>query len=128
MCFETKFPRCGTHYTPTWFVAADVTKSKIVLSFRGSEALNDYIITDANCSNISYPACESINCKVYAGFYGSWLEAKPLVQAGITNATNDPRFSGYGLVFIGHSLGAAQALFAALDYRQSGYTVDLVSC
>jgi hypothetical protein len=109
----------------TWFVAADVNRGKIVIAFRGSSSLADYATVDNNCTLVSYPSCTGTSCHVHNGFYQSWLEAKAGVAAAV--ADGFARYPGFGLVATGHSLGAAQALFAALDYRSQGRIVDLVS-
>ena len=106
----------------TGFVAVDTTNSQIVVSFRGSTSIRNYL-NNLNIKLVPYSECSG--CAVHAGFYDSWLGLRDLVGVALTNARNN--YPGYQIVLTGHSLGAAIATIAAGELRTQGFQLSLVS-
>ncbi|KAJ4371421.1 hypothetical protein N0V83_004638 [Neocucurbitaria cava] len=104
----------------TGFVATDTTNKLIVLSFRGSRSVRNWI------TNVEFPVeTTSIcaDCVASTGFWSSWLEAQSNVLAAISKART--QYPSYKVVATGHSLGGALAALAAGSLRSNGITVDL---
>jgi thioesterase domain-containing protein len=59
------------------------------------------------------------------GFLGFWNDCKRQAIAGIEMAMQ--AYPDYPLVVTGHSLGAAAAVYAAVELRQAGKNLTLVS-
>ncbi|KAH6633249.1 Alpha/Beta hydrolase protein [Boeremia exigua] len=104
----------------TGFVATDTTNKLIVLSFRGSRSVRNWI------TNLSFPVASTsicTNCSSSIGFWQSWLEAQTNVVAAIKKA--QAQYPTFKVVATGHSLGGALASLAASVLRNQGITVDL---
>lgn len=104
----------------TGFVALDSTNKLIVLSFRGSRSIRNWI------TNIVFPTIPTTicpTCLVSKGFWVSWLEAQKNVLAVIAAA--QAQHPDYKVVATGHSLGGALASIAAGVLRSQGTYVDL---
>lgn len=106
----------------TGFVAVDSTNRKIVVSFRGSQSVRNWL-ANININDISTDICEG--CTVHQGFWKSWLEARPGILTALKEAV--ARYPAYGIVATGHSLGGAIATLCAANLRNEGYNVALVS-
>ena len=106
----------------TGFVATDPTNKLIVVAFRGSESVKNYI------TDVEFPLVEAADicatCQAETGFYTSWEEAKSGVIAAVQSAAASNE--DYEVVATGHSLGAAIATLAAANLRNLGLTVGLV--
>ena len=104
----------------TGFVAYDTTNQLIVISFRGSQSLRNWI------TNIQFPTIPTdicTDCAASSGFWASWNEARANVIAAVNTAKAlNPNFK---IVSTGHSLGGALANLAAGTLRASGLDVDL---
>jgi predicted lipase len=102
------------------FVATDPSKSLIVVSFRGSDSIRNWI-ANVEIDLVNTPICSS--CKVHDGFNNAWLER----QASIVAAVNSARAAqlSYGLVITGHSLGGAVATLAGAYFRSIGINCDI---
>jgi alpha-beta hydrolase superfamily lysophospholipase len=107
----------------TGYVAIDSTNRNIVISFRGSLSVRNWL---ANVDFTAIPTDLCGDCKVHQGFWKSWLEARPGILSAVKAAAAEN--PGYGVVATGHSLGGAIATLCAADLRNSGYTVALVRC
>ncbi|OCK81543.1 alpha/beta-hydrolase [Lepidopterella palustris CBS 459.81] len=104
----------------TGFVALDTTRSLIVVSFRGSESLRNWL-ADVDFPLVATDLCA--DCSASAGFWNSWVEARDDVLAAIRTAkAANPTFQ---IVAVGHSLGGAIADFAAAELRKEGEDVAL---
>jgi hypothetical protein len=104
----------------TGFVATDSTNKLIVLSFRGSRSIRNWV------TNFIFPTLPTTICPTCAasdGFWSSWLEAQKNVLAAISTAQKE--YPDYKVVATGHSLGGALASLAAGVLRSQGTTVDL---
>jgi hypothetical protein len=104
----------------TGFVATDTTNKLIVISFRGSRSVRNWL------TNVAFPVAPTTictTCSVSLGFWNSWLEAQKPVLAALDTAKK--QYPGYRIVATGHSLGGALASLAAGYLRSKGTTVDL---
>ena len=87
----------------TGFVAYDNTNHLIVLSFRGSHDLNNFI-TDAVYALTPTPFC--VTCMVHAGFYTSWQEVRDGVIDAVQKAVKT--YPNARLFSVGRELILAQ--------------------
>ena len=106
----------------TGFVALDNTNKLIVVAFRGSKSLQNWI---TDFSFITTPSTLCDDCDVSTGFWNSWGEAEKVVLDAVTKARADN--PTYQVITTGHSLGGALATIAAGVLRDSGVATDLVS-
>jgi len=105
----------------TGYVATDSTNNLIVVAFRGSETIANWI-TDLEFPLMPIGLCKG--CNGETGFWTSWSQARSEVFAAVATAVAaNPTFK---IVSTGHSLGGAIAALAAADLRNSGYVVDMV--
>lgn len=105
----------------TGFVAIDDVNKAIVLSFRGSVSLSNWI-GNINLEFNDFQPCDG--CRVHAGFLTSWNDAKDRVKAALQQAKASK--PNYSIIFTGHSLGGAISTLAAAELRQQGYAIALV--
>ncbi|KAG0169091.1 hypothetical protein DFQ29_009889 [Apophysomyces sp. BC1021] len=101
------------HDTCGFIIRSDVKKT-IYLVFRGSVSIRSYA-TDMGFIATDYPPVKG-GPKVHAGFYRSYEEAAPLLFPVIQDQLT--KFPDYQIATLGHSLGGAHALLAALDIYQ----------
>ncbi|RMD42734.1 hypothetical protein DV735_g2450, partial [Chaetothyriales sp. CBS 134920] len=106
----------------TGFVAVDHVNQLIVLAFRGSSSLANWI-GDVDIKKLPLDLCQG--CEVHAGFYASWALTRDRVKATLQSATAS--WPNYSIVSVGHSLGAAMATLGAAELRTDGYEVTLYS-
>ncbi|KAF2867901.1 Alpha/Beta hydrolase protein [Massariosphaeria phaeospora] len=104
----------------TGYLAIDPTNNLIVLTFRGSSTLNNWL-TNMDFALIRTKLCSS--CTVHRGFYQSWLDARDALL-DVLKATS-AQYPHYKIVVTGHSLGGAIATLAAAQLRNDGYAVAL---
>ncbi|ORY17424.1 Alpha/Beta hydrolase protein [Clohesyomyces aquaticus] len=104
----------------TGFVAVDNTNSLVVVSFRGSTSIQNWI-ANFDIGAVNTDLCNG--CTAHSGFWNSWLEARDGVLAAVKSAAQaNPK---YKIVATGHSLGGAIASLATAQLRNSGYSVAL---
>lgn len=104
----------------TGFVATDTTNSLIVISFRGSNSVRNWI-ANANFGLDDVPWCS--DCEAHGGFLQTWEDAEAGVLAAVTAAQAEhPDFK---VIATGHSLGGAVASLATAALRAAGTSVDL---
>ncbi|KAF1930166.1 alpha/beta-hydrolase [Didymella exigua CBS 183.55] len=104
----------------TGFVATDTTNKLIVLSFRGSRSVRNWL------TNLNFPVTPTsicTTCSSSIGFWTSWVEAQTNVLSAIKTA--QAQYPTFKVVATGHSLGGALASLAAGVLRAQGTTVDL---
>ncbi|KAF2706320.1 alpha/beta-hydrolase [Pleomassaria siparia CBS 279.74] len=105
------------------FVAIDPVAEVIVLSFRGSHSVRNWI-ANFGFGYTKYKAAPTCSkCKVHSGFYKAYQESEPFylpaLQAAVAN------YPTYRLTLTGHSLGGGVATVAAGVLRSTGYSADL---
>lgn len=94
------------------FIATDPTHKTIVLAFRGSYSIRNWV-TDAAFLFKNPDLCKG--CLAEMGFWDSWANVRDDILEQLQTAlAQNP---GYELVVVGHSLGAAIATLAAADIR-----------
>jgi hypothetical protein len=95
------------------------TKGSIVISFRGSSNIQNWIKNLEFAKHKAYPKCNG--CEVHSGFYGAWEEIQGRVVAEIERLlVLDPK----ALIYItGHSLGAALAVLCAAEIGASSHSL-----
>ncbi|KAI8867358.1 alpha/beta-hydrolase [Ramicandelaber brevisporus] len=93
------------------YVAVNTVSKTIILAFRGSQSFTSFL-QDAVVIKHDYPKNVE-GSEVHSGFLAAYKSVDedviPLVKDAIK------KYPGYELVCVGHSLGGAQALLAALD-------------
>lgn len=102
------------------FVAVDAAHRQIILSFRGSNNIRNFItdvVFDFTDSDLASGA------EVHDGFSDAWDEVADATTAALNQAlAANPSFK---IISTGHSLGAAVATLAAANLRAQGYAIDL---
>ncbi|KAF2840229.1 alpha/beta-hydrolase [Patellaria atrata CBS 101060] len=106
----------------TGYVALDHTNKLVVVSFRGTQSVRNYL-ADAMFPEIPTDICNG--CTAAQGFWLSWLESRARVLAAIESTAD--QYGSYKIAVTGHSLGGAIAAFAAAQLRNDGYSVALYS-
>ncbi|KAK3378430.1 Alpha/Beta hydrolase protein [Podospora didyma] len=99
-------------------IAIDRTISSIIISFRGSRSIRnwitDFIFTQVPCDLV-------FGCLVHTGFLAAWNEISPQVLAGAKAAVKaNP---SYKVIVTGHSLGGAVGTLATAYLRKAGIPV-----
>jgi lipase (class 3) len=93
-----------------------------VASFRGTENISNFF--DDTLFVLSDASLLCSGCQAFYGFWGAWMEGRSAVMDAVKNAyASNP---SYKIVLVGHSLEAAVATLAMADFRQAGFTVDMV--
>lgn len=103
----------------TGFVALDDTHKNIIVSFRGSHSIRNWI-TDF----VILPIPDHCpGCAVELGFWTAWEVVKAQVIGNVTEAAK--QHPDYEIVVVGHSLGAAIATLSAVEIRSTGHNATL---
>jgi len=105
----------------TGYVATDPINKLIVVAFRGSVTVSNFI------ADIEFPLTPidiCTRCKGETGFWTSWTQARDEVLSAVKSAA--AANPSYKIVSVGHSLGGAIAAYAAAELRNSRLIVDLV--
>lgn len=119
--FSTHIPTSSGATDTTGFLAVDTTNELIVLSFRGSESVRNYL-TDVLFPLVPIDLCTG--CLGEAGFWSAWADNRGNILPSVKETVADN--PSYTVVVTGHSLGGAIATFAAAELRNGGILVDLV--
>ncbi|KAF1934258.1 alpha/beta-hydrolase [Didymella exigua CBS 183.55] len=104
----------------TGFVAIDHTNNVIMVSFRGSQSIDNWL-TNLDFGLTATDICSG--CTAHSGFYQSWLDARDTVTPAVQAAVK--KYPAYKVSVTGHSLGGAIAPFAAAQLRNKGLAVAL---
>ncbi|KAJ2851653.1 hypothetical protein IWW36_000976 [Coemansia brasiliensis] len=77
-------------------------------------------LSDAQTVQTTWPPTtnhtEEAGSKVHSGFLLAYTAAKPHIEAALLDVRSNVTLHNYSLHFIGHSLGAAQAALAFVDF------------
>lgn len=102
------------------YVGVDPTAQLIVVSFRGSHSVRNWI---TNLVFLQEP-CDLVDgCLVHTGFNTAYQEIAGDLIAAVTAAR--AAHPDHKIVFTGHSLGAALATLAAAYVRAEGFAIDI---
>ncbi|KAE8161391.1 Alpha/Beta hydrolase protein [Aspergillus tamarii] len=102
------------------FVAVDNTNKAIVVAFRGSYSVRNWV-TDATFPQTDPGLCKG--CRAELGFWTAWKVVRDRIIKTLDELK--PEHSDYKIVVVGHSLGAAIASLAAADLRTKNYDAIL---
>ncbi|KAF7375336.1 Alpha/beta-hydrolase [Mycena sanguinolenta] len=102
------------------FVARDDTKKEIVVAWRGSSAVADFLITDASVIRVDYTSpgvTPASGATVHSGFLRSYNSVADQVIALVkTQLDLNP---DYAVVSTGHSLGGSLASLSAVSLKSN---------
>ncbi|KAJ2658727.1 hypothetical protein IWW48_003875 [Coemansia sp. RSA 1200] len=100
------------------FVGIDHNRRHVVVAFRGTTHVMD-VLADAQIAEVRWPNAEADGneSRVHAGFLAAYLSARDTVFGALDAIAADTN-SEYSILFVGHSLGAAQATLAFADYAE----------
>ncbi|KAJ5901885.1 hypothetical protein N7495_002413 [Penicillium taxi] len=115
-----EFDESSTYGDVTGFLAVDTTNELIVLSFRGSRDISNWV---ANLDFVFSSSTLCDDCEVHSGFWKAWETVADNLTSYIDSASET--YPSYQLIFTGHSYGAALAALGATSLRNNGYTIDL---
>ncbi|OJJ50407.1 hypothetical protein ASPZODRAFT_149736 [Penicilliopsis zonata CBS 506.65] len=103
------------------FIAADSTNEVLVVSFRGTDDLENWIAD----LDVGQTAVDSLctKCSVHSGFWSAWETVADTIIAKVEAAITT--YPDYSVVFTGHSYGAALAAIGATVMRNAGYEITL---
>ncbi|RPA82859.1 alpha/beta-hydrolase [Ascobolus immersus RN42] len=108
------------HADTTGFIARDDSTKNIVLTFRGSSSIRNWI-QNAQFGLDEVKYCSG--CKAHKGFLKGFEGVWSTIWKQLESAVKaNPE---YGIVTTGHSLGGAMATFAATEMRATGKKVTL---
>lgn len=115
LCVANSPRRTDTYFGLQGFVAVDTVREEIVVAFRGSSSTRNWI-ADLDFLLTPYSGCDG--CWTHNGFTASWYQVKDSAWESVESAYL--LYPNYTLVVTGHSLGAAVATLAGLEFRLGG--------
>ncbi|KAJ2802357.1 hypothetical protein H4R20_003308 [Coemansia guatemalensis] len=96
-------------------------RREVVVAFRGTTHIMD-TLSDAQIAQVPWPpssdGSDTIDgtSRVHWGFLLAYKAAQLQIRDALETIARDARLADYSLHFVGHSLGAAQATLAFVDY------------
>lgn len=96
------------------YVGYEHSLRSVVLSFRGSQDLENWIVNLQFAKTVPYGDNKG---KVHSGFYHGYLDMKPMLLPYIRALMQ--RFGSANILCTGHSLGGAMAQLAAVDLSET---------
>lgn len=106
----------------TGFVARDDTNQRIIVSFRGSAGVQNWMANLRLALTDVPELCAG--CQSHDGFWAAWNDVAPTLIPAVQNTAS--AYPDYSILVTGHSLGAAIATLGATVLRNQGMNVDLV--
>ncbi|XBW35240.1 hypothetical protein QEN19_000804 [Hanseniaspora menglaensis] len=127
------------HELGTGYIAIDHMKRVIILAFRGSHTrwdwYHDFLLYGASYQPASQKLYqekikkgevkECIDCKVHAGFNGFLKTLHVQFMERLENIFKN--YTDYSLVITGHSLGAAVAVLAGIEFKLRGLDPTIIT-
>lgn len=113
--WSTKLP---SSWYSQGYVGVNSLRREVVVVFKGTTHPMD-VLTDSQAVLVDWPA-GSTDSRVHLGFLTAYLAASDQVQTTVRRLQDDTRSKDYSLWFVGHSLGAAQAQLAYVEYGGNG--------
>lgn len=105
----------------TGYVATDATRKLIVVAFRGSISLQNWL-ADTVILPIKVDLCDG--CYAFTGAWAFYSEVRPKIVDAVTEEKQaNP---DYRIIVVGHSIGAGITGFAAAEFRKKGWGTDMV--
>ena len=101
----------------------DKLADAIVVTFRGSSNLQNWL-DDFDMVKVTYTEYDC-NCEVHKGFLDTYYTLKDEHLEAMKTLT--AKYPSSRIIVTGHSLGAAQAQFSAIDLIKLGYTIEYYS-
>lgn len=114
-------PSTNSYGDAAGFLAADDTNQQIVLSFRGSRTLSNWL---ANLNTVMVASSLCSGCEIHQGFWNDYQTVASTLKNQIDSAK--AKYPGYALVITGHSLGGALAMICGTDLQNQGYAPTIV--
>ena len=96
------------------YVAIDNTNRLIVIAFRGTESVYNWV-SNIKVALVKSDFCDK--CHIHQGFWENYLAMRDMVRENALSAHE--KYPDYRLVAVGHSLGGALATIAAADIRRT---------
>jgi len=109
----------GSIFRPAFYVAVDRKHKSIIVSIRGTSSFMDFM-TDLCCFYVPYVAEETnppIIGNVHKGMYESAEYIDASICDGIETLLKKDEFCDFGVVVVGHSLGAGVGTLLTLLWR-----------
>eukprot|EP00111_Clytia_hemisphaerica_P006828 TCONS_00019733-protein len=111
-----------THQHSIGYVGYDSKHKNIVVAFAGSQTLLNWL-NNLNLQLVPYSVCSK--CQVHPGFMRTYTSAKKMIFEQVKML--DAKYPGSKIYVTGYSLGAAQAVYCALELNLAGYDTDLLT-
>jgi len=107
------------------YIALSPDERRIIIAFRGTYSLVNALadLSLARQEYLPYPDAECDGCTVHAGFLESWVQTEKIIGSVVGDLLQ--QYPGYKLELVGHSLGAAVAALAALDFSGRSWDADI---